>query len=351
MNTAPIDTLIAGQGLAGSLLAWQLHRRGQRIQILDDGHQSAASTVAAGLFNPITGQRLVKGPEVDSCLSAALRNYRELEAVLARPLFYPKPIWRLFQNEKERQAWEKRSKDPSYQPYLGEALDPLVQPHAPLGGFVQQQTGYLDTCALLNGLREYFFARGVYRREALDYHQLRISQDEVRYGRLRAQRLIFCEGWQIRGNPWFGLLPLTPARGTILTLHCKAPLPDVILNQGRWLMPRGNDTYRLGASYDREGLEQPPSQAEIDALLAQLPRWFDPLPSYQVVRVQSGVRPNTRDKLPWLGMHPRHPRLGVFNGFGSRGSLLIPWHAERMADLLCDDIAVPIDVDIARLCI
>lgn len=343
-----LDTLIVGQGLAGSLLAWTLLGRGQRVMVLDDGHRSAASVVAAGLLNPITGQRLVKGPEVDQCLPVAQRCYRALERQLARPLLHALPMWRLFQNERERLAWEKRRGDPAYAPYLGEPLTAMDHPCSTLGGFVQTQTGYLDTCALLDGIRAGLQQVGAYRQCAFEYAQLELQQGQIVYQDLQARRLIFCEGWRALANPWFTELPLAPARGCILTLHSEAPLPQVILNQGRWLLPRGQGEYRLGASYDREALEAEPGEAEIASLLGQLASWFAPVPDYRISAVQNGVRPNSRDRQPLLGLHPDHPALGVFNGFGSRGAMLIPWHAERMAELLCEGRPLPTGLDWRR---
>ena len=48
---------IIGQGLAGSLLAWRLLLRGERVLVVDNGYCSASSTVAAGLINPVTGKK------------------------------------------------------------------------------------------------------------------------------------------------------------------------------------------------------------------------------------------------------------------------------------------------------
>ncbi|HBA65740.1 MAG TPA: FAD-dependent oxidoreductase, partial [Methylococcaceae bacterium] len=54
-----IDFLIVGQGLAGSLLAFELIQRNAQVMVVDDGRENA-SEVAAGLINPVTGIRLVK---------------------------------------------------------------------------------------------------------------------------------------------------------------------------------------------------------------------------------------------------------------------------------------------------
>ena len=68
MPKTRIDTLIIGQGLAGSLLAWLLVRAGQRVCVIDDAHASSSSVVAAGLINPLAGMRFNRRPEMDSWL-------------------------------------------------------------------------------------------------------------------------------------------------------------------------------------------------------------------------------------------------------------------------------------------
>ncbi|MFT5168556.1 MAG: glycine oxidase, partial [Saprospiraceae bacterium] len=55
-----VDYLIIGQGLAGSLLAYQLLERGKTVQIIDNHHNGASSSIAAGIINPITGRRFAK---------------------------------------------------------------------------------------------------------------------------------------------------------------------------------------------------------------------------------------------------------------------------------------------------
>ena len=65
------DFLIVGQGLAGTLLAWEFERAGFSFAIADAGHGRAASGVAAGIINPITGRRLVKSWRIDARLAGA----------------------------------------------------------------------------------------------------------------------------------------------------------------------------------------------------------------------------------------------------------------------------------------
>src|SRR4051812_34065939 len=59
------DYLIVGQGIAGSVLAWTLHRRGKKVLLVNSPQRPSASLVAAGIFNPLTGKKLVRTWKAD----------------------------------------------------------------------------------------------------------------------------------------------------------------------------------------------------------------------------------------------------------------------------------------------
>ena len=351
MAHTDIDTLIVGQGLAGSLLAWELVHRDERILVVDDEHASASSMAAAGLINPVTGQRMVKTSGVDDYLPLAQQVYATLEKSFARRLLVEKPMWRLLRSPKEQALWQRRKQDAEYEGYLGRWLDnKQLQPPfvAPLGGFEQHHTAYLDTAALLAALRDYLLETGRYRPRRMAYDELVVADGEVRYDGIRCGRVIFCEGYKAMHNPWFSWLPFTPAKGEILSLRFEQKLPDVMINAGRWLMPRGDGEYRLGATYEHEQLDEVPTEEARQRLLDGLATLLlEPGPC-KVTGQQAGVRPATTDRQPFIGLHPKYPQLGIFNGFGSKGSLLIPWHAKAFADSLHGERALPIECDIRR---
>ncbi len=347
-----VDTLIIGQGLAGSLLAWRLIGRGERVLVVDNGHASSSSKVAAGLINPVTGKRLVKSAGVDTCLPTARETYGALERLLGLPLLVDKPMLRLFHSQEERERWQQRLQQPGYAEYLGELLEPSQLPQPVLashGAGKQLQTSYLRTTPLLPALRRWLQQQQAYRCAAFDYAALELHGRGVHWCDVTALRVIFCEGYKVMENPWFDWLPLQPAKGEFLTVHCDRPLPDLIINSGRWLMPRGYGLYRVGASYDHRQLDEQITTEVRQMLLDALPTFLAGPPQFQVVSQQAGVRPTTSDRGPLLGRHPLHSQLMVFNGFGSKGSLLIPWHAERLVGHLLDGDALPAAADIARL--
>jgi glycine/D-amino acid oxidase-like deaminating enzyme len=118
-----IDYLIIGQGLAGSLLAWELIQRGCTVVIVDNGRENA-SQVAAGLINPVTGMRFVKSVEVDHLLPMAKQYYSHLAAIFQQDFYIEKTMLRLFRSDKELTHGLKRLNDPGYHDYLSAITSP-----------------------------------------------------------------------------------------------------------------------------------------------------------------------------------------------------------------------------------
>jgi len=342
-----VDVVIVGQGLAGSILAWHLIQKSLDVLVIDDNHQGASSLAAAGLMNPITGKRLVKSWQVDQCLPVALQFYRTLETTLGRPLYYQKRILRLFSNAEERALWNKRRSQSAYRDYLGDIVE-SNKSHQSRDGFYIRHSGYLDTKELLWGVKTYLQQRNRLMETPLSYADIRISGGEVRWKDITAERLVFCEGHRMRENPWFSRLPLQLAQGEILTVKTVQPLPKEIINGGKWLVPIEPNTLKIGATFQWQPIDGVPTSTGKQELLdaGRLLGWDSC--NDDVVEHVCGVRPGTSDKKPFIGSHPRYPRLSVFNGFGAKGSLLIPYFAALFADCLCGSVLLPDEVDIRR---
>ncbi len=343
------DFLIIGQGLAGSLLGWELIQRGRRVIVIDNGKENA-SLVSAGLVNPITGLRFVKTPDIEELLPTACDYYRQLSAFFGQEFFIKKPMIRIFRDQVELDHCTLRQTQSAYTPYLGNLTleSQKVAPFsAPFGFIEQKQTGYLLTTKLLSCLKQYFIARNSYRQGVFDYPALQLSSS-VLWKSIRANQVIFCEGHLASQNPWLSWLPLQPAKGEILTLSCQSAIPDAILNYGNWLIPTAPSKVRIGATFDREHLDIRPSKQGKETLLGALMTFNPSLAASPVVSHQAGIRPCTADKQPFIGKHPLNNQIAIFNGFGAKGSLHIPCYAGRFADYLLDHRPLPVSCDIQR---
>ncbi|HEY8097295.1 MAG TPA: FAD-binding oxidoreductase [Methylobacter sp.] len=370
-----IDFLIIGQGLAGSLLAWELIQRGCKVIIVDNGQENA-SQVAAGLINPITGMRFVKSADVDMLLPTAKHHYSQLADFFQQTFYIEKPMLRIFRSESELINAGKRLNNPDYQAFLGDIQPPGNATNhlaTPFGFLEQKQTGYLLTRPLLNSLKAYFIAKNCFRQADFDYRDVQL-QPSLRWQDISPRQIIFCEGYQATQNPWFSWLPFQPVKGEILTLEHQTELPDKILNYGNWLVPLNARQIRIGASFDRENLNTQATEQGKNDLLSALSDLTD---YTKVVRTQdltvrpelvegwavkskfdlthtilinhlAGIRPCTLDKQPFIGQHPQHNQIAIFNGFGAKGSLQIPWYSQHFADTLLSGTPLPHSCNIQR---
>ena len=74
---------IVGQGVAGTLLAFELERRGVDYRVIDVG-VNHSSAVAAGIMNPVVFRRLTKSWMLDDCWDLAINTYKELYEINLR---------------------------------------------------------------------------------------------------------------------------------------------------------------------------------------------------------------------------------------------------------------------------
>ncbi len=345
-----LDFLIIGQGLAGSLLAWELIQRNKKILIIDNGAINA-SQIAAGLINPITGMRLVKSLDTDQQLTAATRLYQQLEIEFAQTFYKTKTMLRIIRNLKELEYWHKRMQDDEYQPYLYEQLIQNQYQNifnAPLGILKQKKTGYLQTRPLLARLKAFFIEKGSFKQCSFDNQDMLIKQGSIHWHDIKTKQVIFCEGFQCINNPWFSWLPMQPVKGEILTLSGRTDIPDNILNYGHWLIPVTQATFRTGATFDRENINTQPTSVGKQTLLSSLTSIYPDVDSSRITEHQANVRPCTLDKQPFIGSHPQHSEILIFNGFGAKGSLQIPLHSQHFADYLLNKDTLPSSCNIDR---
>ena len=332
------DYLIIGQGLAGSLLAWELLQRGCNVMVIDNGLENA-SQVAAGLINPVTGMRLVKSADVEHLLPSAMRCYEHLSQFFKQDFYIEKPMLRLLNNELLLANAHKRLADSAYNGYVKTIINTPAHPY-----LEQQQTGYLQTRLLLSCLKKYFIERGCYRQTAVNNQDIQL-QPSLSWQDMSFKKILFCEGHHATHNPWFSWLPFQPVKGEILTLQHQSPLPDVIYNFGDWLIPLDKQRIRLGASFDRVHLNTEPTLHAKTALLQSLKHSSLHLSELSIIDHQANIRPCTLDKQPFVGEHPTLPQLAIFNGFGTKGSLQIPKLTQLFANALQSNNPYPSSID------
>ncbi|MCK5477740.1 MAG: FAD-binding oxidoreductase [Methylococcales bacterium] len=341
-----IDYLIIGQGLAGSLLAWELLQRNKKVIIVDNSKENA-SLVAAGLINPVTGMRFVKSTNVDQLLPAAISYYHQLSQHFQQTFYVEKTLLRILRNDKELLACQKRLNQPEYLTYLSEITAASANICLTTGVLKQKQTGYLLTKPLLTTLKEYFISVNAYVNAEVHYQEIELSP-VLNWRNIKPQQIIFCEGHHATKNPWFSWLPFQPVKGEIITANATCQIPQNILNYGHWFIPLDSRQFRTGATFDRENLDTSITTKAKKTLLTSLKQIHPGITIERIINQQAGIRPTTLDKQPFIGRHPLHPELVMFNGFGAKGSLQIPWYCQCLAANLLNNVPIPDSSNILR---
>jgi glycine/D-amino acid oxidase-like deaminating enzyme len=344
-----IDTLIAGQGLAGSVLAWHLIGKGQRVLVVDRDEVNTSSKVAAGLVTPLAGARFNLPEGLETRLDYARSFYWKHEEASGATFFHHRRIARLFQSEAERAAWNGRlSTEGDRYARFHEALRIDGERfHAPHGGFEMKEGGWLDVPAFLEYTRQALLERAAYAIGQVKSSDIELEDHAIRWKNVTAGRVVFCEGWRGNQNRFFDWIPMNAALGDILDLEIPQLEDETrIVSRGGWLIPLGGGRFRAGSNYRHQFTSEAPDEAGRTEVLNKLGKITPVTPL--VVTHRSAVRPIIRRSQVFMGVHPAHRRVAFFNGLGSKGVLNGPWYAAQLANHLLDGAPLPADADLAN---
>ncbi|MEL7250482.1 MAG: FAD-dependent oxidoreductase [Bacteroidota bacterium] len=343
------DYIIVGHGIAGALLGYFLEQEGKTCLYIDEPQQQAATLVAAGIINPITGRRLVKAWRVADLIPVARQTYQQLEAELGIQIYHERPLIRTLFNRGDENNWQARMLDETYAPYfrkepkIGRIADAT---HAAFTYLEVAQTAQVSIGQLASALQERRTAEGCFLAEAFQPDELEIYSDHVKYRSTSAQKMVFCEGWRGRFNPWFGHLPFGGNKGEILLVRLPEVKLERMFKHRIFVVPFRDDLYWIGSTSDNQFTAENPSSDGRTYLEGRLSEVLTT--PYEVVAHQAAVRPTVKDRRPFLGQHTQYQPLHIFNGMGTKGASLTPYWAQHFVQYLIYHQPLDPEVDIAR---
>lgn len=340
--------LILGQGIAGTVLALTLLRRGKPVVVIDDGHRSASSTVAAGLWNPIVFRRINKSWMADELILSLDEFYRSAEELLQVKFYHPIPLWRIHSSDLENVLWTEKMDDPEFAPYLDRSVHNSAYrfPTFEFETGIVNHAGYLDVDSFLTHSRKYFDSLGIMRIEHFSLPENFLEFQFLEIEGQRPERVIDCTGHLAAAGHLFGYLPFALAKGELLTIKCPGLELRQIFNAGFFLLPLGNDEYRVGATFEWDELDNFPTEKAKSELLVKFQKWVN-LP-FDIVDHKAGVRPAVQDRRPLIGRHPEVENLYLFNGMGTKGVMLAPLMAHQLAAYIFEGEPLLEEADIVR---
>ena len=342
-----IDYLIVGCGLAGISFAEQALQHNKTILVLDNDSQSS-SKIAGGLYNPVILKRFSEVWEAQSQLVTMNAFYAQLTPRIEQQFDYKMPILRKFFSVEEQNNWFAASDKPNLSPFLSTELHFKAYKgiQADFGYGEVMHTGYVDTASLLSAYRDYLTNNNWFRLEAFDYSEVVVQEDYVQYKDIQAKHLIFAEGFGLHANPFFNHLPLDGTKGELFIIKAPDLDLDVIVNTSVFILPLGNDLFKVGATYNWKDKTDLPTEEGKTELVERIQEIIGC--DFEIVQHFAGVRPTVRDRRPLVGTHPKHNRIHVLNGLGTRGVMLGPAMAKALYNTIENQIPLVKEIDIQR---
>lgn len=342
-----VDYIIVGLGIAGLCFAEELLKANKSFIIFNDDSQNS-SKVAAGMFNPVVLKRFTAVWNGEKQLSYALPFFQKLERKLNSKYIHAIDIYRVFKSVEEQNNWIVASDKPILSNFMTLPLLKNKQSEiiASFGFGKLTNTGKLDMNLLITDYKEYLTSKKLLILKTFDYTNLIFSNEDIQYQNIHSKKIVFCEGYGLKDNPFFNYLPMNEAKGELLTIHAPNLNIDFLLKAAVFVLPLGNDLYKVGATFNWKDKTQNPSKAGEMELLMKLDMTIDT--PYTIVDHLAGIRPTVKDRRPLVGIHNQYKNLAILNGMGTRGVMLAPTMAINLFNFLEHDKPLDKEINIKR---
>jgi glycine/D-amino acid oxidase-like deaminating enzyme len=342
-----IDYIIVGNGIAGISFSEIALKANKKILVFDNNSQSS-SRIAGGLYNPVVLKRFSEVWKAKEQLEFAFPLYHQIEDKLNVVFDYKIPILRKLTSIEEQNNWFQAADKPNLAPFLNPKLvnKKYQNIQAPFHYGLVNETGYLNINTLILSYSNYLKSLGSLVEATFDYIAIQFLDNHISYNGIEAKHIIFAEGFGLHANPYFNDLPLDGTKGELLIIKAPDLYLDVVIKSSVFILPIGNDLYKVGATYDWKDKTNIPTERGKQELVEKLKDIISC--DFEIVEHFGGVRPTVKDRRPLVGKHPNYPQLHILNGLGTRGVMLGPYLANQLFQHIEFKIPLEQEIDIIR---
>ena len=338
------DFVIAGAGVIGLATAWELHRSGASVVVLDRGLAGReASWAGGGMLFPLSAWKYADAvtaltelgrklyPEWVAELKQATNidpEYRETGLVVLPPADF----------ERARAWCAKRDLHANLM--VGADLSPLLSVHPQ--ALWLPHAAQVRNPRLLRALVTALRARDVPVREHCEIKEIMVAAGRATgvmtaQGPISAGTVIVCAGAWSRAllGQYAEAADIFPVRGQML-LYKTAPgtLPAMLLQRDYYLIPRGDGHILAGSTKEHRGFENTTTAGAAAELHAAASAMLPVLAVVAPVGQWAGLRPGSPANIPIMAAHPRIENLYLNSGHFRYGLTMAPAAALVLANLI-----------------
>ncbi len=342
-----IDFIIVGNGLAGISFAEIALQHHKSIFVFDNNSQPS-SRIAGGLYNPVVLKRFSEVWKAKEQIDFAFPLYHNIQSKLEVVFDFEIPILRKLFSIEEQNNWFQAADKPNLAPFLDSKLvtSSYKSIASPFHYGKVNYTGYLEISTLIEAYSNYLKSLNSFSNEGFNYEEIEFLDKGIQYKNIKAKHIIFAEGFGLHANPYFNDLPLDGTKGELLIIKAPNLQLDVVVKSSVFILPIGNDLYKVGATYDWSDKTNSPTEAGKQELVNKLSELISC--DFEIVSHFAGVRPTVKDRRPLVGTHSIHSQLHVLNGLGTRGVMLGPYLANQLFQNIVHNIPLEKEIDIVR---
>ena len=323
-----VNYLIIGQGLAGTLLAKELLAMNESFLIIDAFKENTSSKVAAGMYNPISGKRMVKSWNADELLRETIEAYSSLEKMLDCKLLFQQNIYQLFGSVKEQNDLSSRMDHEDFSKHVNLFPSKESNLNNVFGAFEIKETGWVYTLLLIEKMRALLIEKSNLIDEKFDYNLLTNQEGNWHYKNIIAKHIIFCEGYENIHNPFFNYLPFVLCKGEVFNIKCNYLAKNKIIKKGIYLVHLHDNIYKVGATYEWNDLTENTSEQGKSFLIEKLDDILNC--EYEILNHEANIRPTTKDRKAIVGEHYEYNNMFILNGLGTKGVMHAPYLAKQL---------------------
>ena len=349
-----VDYLVVGLGIAGITFCEELEKNNKSFIVYDTG-DFASTKVSAGVINPVVLKRFTPVWNAKLHIDSSINFYKELGMKLGNSLFNRMPMLRIFKSVEEQNNWMVASDKNELESFIKPIIikNENASINAPFGFGEVNNTGKIDPLVLISYYKDYLQKNEKYDHQIFDYKILQTDQNQIIYKNIISKKIVFCEGASIKMNPFFPQnelnknVPLViPNKGEYIVIKSPELQLKSMLKSSLFIIPLGNDLYKVGATYDREDHTVKITDRAKKEMKDKLKDILNC--NFEVIDQVAGIRPTTRDRRPFLGSLNNNDNIVFYNGLGTRGITSAPSLAKTLFAFTDKGIEIPKEMNIKR---
>ncbi len=194
---------------------------------------------------------------------------------------------------------------------------------------------------LIQALKADIIAKGVKIVEGVQAQSLITSDSKVdgvdtNKGQLFADHVVVCSGaWS---SQWLGLSDeIFPMKGQMIVIDSVENLEHIILDQGRYIIPRKDGKTLIGSTMEDIGFDKSTDQEVANSLFEFAQKRVEGIKGKKIIHHWSGFRPASRSGKVILGRDDTYNNLYINTGHFRNGLNMAPESANRIKRLITNE--------------